>query len=119
MYSRFRLNFTLLALAFCCAAGDSTAHAADVLWVTSPGTSDTEVATDGVQLFGYYFSSNPTLTPTVNVNSVPFDLRSSPVAPPGLSFNGSYDNPEGEDLYQVPASPSNQGLQQILDSQNW
>ena len=112
-----RLLLSLSALVFCASA--SIARAADILWFASPGISDDEVLTEGTQVFGYYYSTNTTRPPTVNVNTVPFQLRTTIDVPPGLNFNGSYNNVEGEDLYQVPLSASNQGLSQILDGQNW
>jgi len=81
--------------------------------------ADTEVNTAGTQVFGYYFNSNPANPPVAVVNSVPFALQTTATAPAGLNFNGSYNNPESVDAYQVPASAANSGLNQIMDGQNW
>lgn len=100
-----------------CAFG--SARAASVSWTTSPGLNDSEVSTLGTQIFGYYFTADGGQPATAIVNTVPFQLSSSAIAPAGLNFNGSFDNPEGVDLYQVPLNGSNAGLNQILDGQNW
>src|SRR4030095_16929097 len=96
-----------------------SARAASVTWSTSPGVLDTEVSTNGSQVFGYYFNSSVTRPPTVIVNSVPFDLHASATAPDELNFNGSFNFPEDVDGYQVPLTAGNGGLNQILDGQNW
>lgn len=102
-----------------CVCTLGAANAADLTWTTSPGVADTEVSTNGTQVFGYYFSSNAGLPGVVSVNSVPFTLNASAAAPAGLNFNGSFNNPEAVDGYQVPLSGLNDGLNQILDGQNW
>ena len=99
-----------------CLAGVTTA--APVNWTTSPGLLDTEVSTNGVQIFGYYFAQFAGL-PVVPVNTAPFALWQSAAAPAGLIYNGSYNNVEGADLYQVTPSAGNSGLNQILDGQSW
>jgi autotransporter-associated beta strand protein len=93
-------------------------HAATITWTTSPGLDDAEVRTLGTQVYGYYWSAAGGADPVV-VNTVPFTLQTTTVAPAGLEFNGGYNNVEGVDLYQVPATASNAGLSQILDGQNW
>ena len=95
------------------------AGGAEITWETSPGVADTEVSTLGTQVFGYYFNPTTTRPGVVSVNTVPFALQSTATAPAGLDFNASYNNPEDVDLYQVTASDLNQGLNQILDGQNW
>jgi len=95
------------------------AQAANITWTTSPGVNDTEVSTTGTQLFGYYFSSNGGKAPVMTVNSVPFTLQTGVAAPASLNFNGSFNNPEEVDGYQVPLTASNTGLNDILDGQNW
>jgi hypothetical protein len=98
-----------------CLAG--SLQAAQISWTTSPGLTDTEVRTTGTQVFGYYWGSS---TPTVLVNTVPFVQVTSIVAPAGINFNGDYDHLEAAvDLYQVPITAANAGLNQILDGQNW
>jgi hypothetical protein len=95
----------------------SSLEAANVTWTTSPGLLDTEVSTLGTQVFGYYWGSS---TPTVMVNGVPFIQQTTVAAPAGLNFNGGYLNLEAAvDLYQVPLTAANAGLNQILDGQNW
>lgn len=99
-----------------CVAG--SLHAANVTWTTSPGLLDTEVRTTGTQVFGYYWSASGGAA-SVLVNAVPFALQTTTTAPPGLNYNGGYNNVEGIDLYQVPLTAGNAGLSQILDGQNW
>src|SRR5687768_9576360 len=111
------LLLPLLAIASLSAT--SPLNAASVAWSTSPGVADTEVSTAGTQVFGYYFNSNGANPPVATVNSVPFTLHTTATAPAGLNFNGSYNNPESVDAYQVPSSPANAGLNQIMDGQNW
>src|SRR4051812_6923465 len=95
-------------------------HAANISWTTSPGLMDTEVKTNGTQLFGYYWTADLAAPATVDVNTVPFQLQTTPpVEPTGLLFNGSFNNIEGVDLYQAPLTADNAGLSQILDGQNW
>ena len=93
-------------------------QAASINWSTSPGLLDTEVSTAGTQVFGYYWGSS---TATVIVNGVPFVQQTSITAPAGLSFNGTgYNHLEAAvNLYQVPLTAGNAGLNQILDGQNW
>ena len=114
------MNTRILAFAavsLCIAVGSS---AAPVNWTTSPGVADSEISRFGSQVFGYYFNSAAGLPSTVTVNTVPFTLSASPSAPLGLDFGASYNNNEsGGDLYQVPLTANNQGLNQILDGQNW
>ena len=93
-------------------------HAATIAWTTSQGLEDSEVRTLGTQVFGYYWSASGGADPVI-VNTVPFALQTTTVAPAGLNFNGSYNNVEGVDLYQVPLTANNAGLSQILDGQNW
>jgi hypothetical protein len=69
-------------------------HAATIAWTTSPGLDDSEVRTLGTQVFGYYWSASGGTDP-VTVNTVPFALQTTTVAPAGLNFNGSYNNVEG------------------------
>src|SRR5262245_3503334 len=88
-------------------------QAANIAWTTSPGLVDTEARTLGTQVFGYYWSASGGTDPVI-VNTVPFALQTTTVAPTGLNFNGSYNNVEGIDLYQVPATADNVGLSQIL-----
>ncbi len=95
-----------------------SASAAAVAWTTSPGLVDTEVSTAGSQVMGYYFNPNGANPAVAVVNTVPFTLHTTAAAPAGLNFNGSYNNPEDVNLYQVPAG-SNAGLNQIMDGQNW
>lgn len=105
----------LLALATVFAG---SASAASVAWTTSPGLTDAEVSTAGTQVMGYYFNPNGANPAVAVVNTVPFALLTTGAAPAGLNFNGSYNNPEDVNLYQVPAG-SNAGLNQIMDGQNW
>ncbi len=114
------VKIRILALAVTCLCGTDLSPAAPVNWTTSPGVVDTEISTTGSQVFGYYFNSAPGLPATVLVNTVPFTLNASPVAPLGLDFGISYQNNEqGGNLYQVPPTAANAGLNQILDGQNW
>src|SRR6476469_2167868 len=116
----FTMKTSVLPFALACVGTFGAAHAASINWSTSPGVLDTEVSRTGTQLFGYYFNSLAGLPSTVLVNTVPFTLQASPSAPPGLDFNGSYNNNEmGGDLYEVPLTTGNAGLNQILDGQNW
>lgn len=95
---------------------------ASITWTTSAGLADTEVSTNGTGVLAYYFSSNAggTRPATVPVNGVNFSLSNSATAPAGLAFNGgSFNNPEDVDCYQVPLTAANQGLNAILDGQNW
>lgn len=117
-YFRMKNRVLFSLLATLCAL--RVADAATVSWRTSPGVLDTEVSRNGTQVFGYYFNSAAGLQPTAIVNTVPFTLQQSPLAPLGLDFNGSYNNNEmGGDLYEVPLGAGNAGLNQILDGQNW
>ncbi|MGI8601466.1 MAG: PEP-CTERM sorting domain-containing protein [Verrucomicrobiales bacterium] len=93
-------------------------HAAQVTWTTSPGVDDSEVSTTGAQVFGYYFSASGG-PPVAIVNTAPFVLQTSTAPVAGLNYNGSYNNVEGIDLYQVPLGAGNSGLNMILDGQNW
>jgi hypothetical protein len=97
----------------------NAAPGASVSWSTTPGVVDTEVSTRGSLVFAYYFNSAAGLPATVTVNAVPFALQPTAAPPPGLDFNGSYNNAEGVNLYQVPPTPGNAGLNAILDGQNW
>jgi hypothetical protein len=119
MHPRVRLTFSIACFAIVCASALDATHAADIFWSITPGTSDTEVITEGDQVFGYYFNPDVNRPATVTVNTVPFTHRTTADAPPGLNFNGSYNNPENVDLYQVPLNGGNSGLDQILDGQNW
>jgi hypothetical protein len=112
------MNKRIFAFVLASVCGWATAEAANVIWTASPGKLDTEVSTRGTQLFGYYWSAagGPA---TALVNTVPFALQTTTVAPLGLNFNGSYNNVEGTDLYLVPLTAANAGLNQILDGQNW
>lgn len=87
-------------------------------WTTSPGVADTEVSIAGTQVFGYYWSASGGPA-TALVNTAPFALQTTPTAPAGLNFNGTFNNVEGIDVYQVPLTAANAGLNQILDGQNW
>jgi hypothetical protein len=118
MHPPVRLTIAIFSFAFVCAIAFDT-RAADIFWSVTPGTDDSEVTTDGTQVFGYYFNPSVTRPPIVLVNTVPFTLQTTAIAPPGLNFNGSYNNPEDVDLYQVPPNGDNSGLNQILDGQNW
>jgi len=109
----------LPCLAIATFSATSPLNAASIAWNTSPGVADTEVNTAGTQIFGYYFNSNPVNPAVATVNSVPFTLQTTAAAPAGLNFNGSYNNPEDVDTYQVPISAANSGLNQIMDGQNW
>lgn len=112
-------NRSFLALALGCSLA-SLAHGASITWTTSPGLVDTEVSTAGTGVLAYYFSSSAARPANVPVNGVNFALSNSPTAPAGLAFNnGSFNNPEDVDCYQVPLTASNQGLNAILDGQNW
>jgi len=92
-------------------------QAATISWTASPGRLDTEVSAAGTQVFGYYWGAS---TPTVLVNRVPFVLQITTAEPPGLRFNRSYDTLEtAYDLYRVPLTAGNAGLNQILDGQVW
>lgn len=108
---------TILSLAFVTMLAGSASGAA-IAWTTSPGLTDAEVSTAGTQVIGYYFNPNGANPATAIVNTVPFTLHTTGVAPAGLNFNGSYNNPEDVNLYQV-APGSNTGLNQIMDGQNW
>ena len=112
------MNKRVFASFLACLCASAAAHAAIVTWTTSPGKLDTEVSTNGAQLFGYYWSASGGPDPAV-VNTVPFTLQTTTVAPPELNYNGSYNNVEGTDLYQAPLTAENAGLNQILDGQNW
>jgi hypothetical protein len=112
---------TSLAIAFGLGFA-SLAHAASISWTTSAGLADTEVSTTGTGVLAYYFSSNAggVRPASVPVNGVNFTLSNSATAPAGLAFNGgSFNNPEDVDCYQVPLNAGNQGLNAILDGQNW
>lgn len=112
-------NRSFLALALGCGLA-SFAHGASITWTTSPGLVDTEVSTAGTGLLAYYFSSGAARPANVPVNGVNFALSNSPTAPAGLTFNGgSFNFPEDVDCYQVPLTAQNQGLNAILDGQNW
>lgn len=118
--SSFTMKNRAISFALACVGTLGAAHAASINWTTSPGVLDTEVSRNGTQIFGYYFNSLAGLPSTVLVNTVPFTLQASPSAPLGLDFNGSYNNNEmGGDLYEVPLTAGNAGLNQILDGQNW
>jgi hypothetical protein len=109
----------LLAFALGCGLG-TLAPGASITWTTSPGLADTEVSTVGTGVLAYYFSSGAARPATVPVNGVNFTLSNAPTAPAGLAFNnGSFNNPEDVDCYQVPLTDANQGLNAILDGQNW
>lgn len=98
------------------------AQGASITWTTSAGLADSEVSTAGTGTMAYYFSSNAggTRPANVAVNGVNFALSNSATAPAGLTFNGgSFNNPEDVDCYQVPLGAGNQGLNAILDGQNW
>lgn len=112
-----KVRILALPAAYLCTAGVSPA--ATVNWTTSPGVADTEISTFGSQVFGYYFNVAAGLPSTVIVNTVPFTLIPDTSVPAGLDFGASYNNAEGVDLYQVPPTAANAGLNQILDGQNW
>jgi len=100
----------------------SFAQAASITWTTSAGLVDSEVSTTGTGVLAYYFSSNAggVRPASVPVNGVNFTLSNSATAPAGLTFNGgSFNNPEDVDCYQVPLTAANEGLNAILDGQNW
>jgi hypothetical protein len=97
----------------------SLAHGASITWTTSPGLVDTEVSTVGTGVLAYHFTSNVALPASVAVNGVDFIRSTGAAAPAGLSFNGSFDNPEDVNCYQVPLTAENAGLNAILDGQNW
>lgn len=105
-----------LVIASLCAI--NSLRAASVTWTTSPGVLDTEVKTNGTQVFGYYWAAGGGPA-TALVNTVPFGLQTTTTAPAGLNFNGTFNNVEGIDVYQVPLTAGNAGLNQILDGQNW
>ena len=111
--SKVMLSFAL-AVGLCALRG---AHGAEVTWSTSPGLSDAEISTVGTQVMGYYFNSDTARPAVETVNGVPFTLHSTATAPAGLNFNGSYNNPENIDGYQVTPSAANDGLNRILDGQ--
>src|SRR5688500_15142674 len=102
MHLQRRLKVAIATFAFGCAAALNATHAADIFWSITAGTSDTEIITEGDQVFGYYFNPDVNRPATVTVNTVPFTHRTTTDAPPGLNFNGSYNNAENVDLYQVP-----------------
>jgi hypothetical protein len=109
----------LLALV-CAFSSAGPLSAAAISWSTSPGLADTEVSTAGPLVFAYYFSSGTTRPATVPVNGVGFVRHSVAAAPAGINFlNGSFNNPEDVDCYQVPITAANGGLNAILDGQNW
>jgi hypothetical protein len=119
MHSWSRLSFLIAALAIASAGSADPAQAADIFWTVTPGIDDAEVSTEGDLVFGYYFNPDTARPVTVTVNTVPFERQSTGTAPAGLQYNGSYNNPENVDLYQVPLDTNNAGLDQILDGQNW
>ncbi|MBA3481837.1 MAG: hypothetical protein H0T51_08485, partial [Pirellulales bacterium] len=102
-------------------AGVARVAGAEVTWVTSPGLLDTEVSTAGTQILGYYFSAGTDMEPpVVMVNRVPFASHTLSTPPAGLSYNGSYENPESFfNLYRVTPTAGNTGLNQILDGQTF
>lgn len=100
----------------------SLSQGASITWSTSAGLADSEVSTAGTGVLAYYFSANAggVRPASVPVNGVNFALSNSATAPSGLAFNaGSFNNPEDVDCYQVPLTAGNQGLNAIMDGQNW
>ncbi len=109
-------KFAITSVAALLSAGFVSAAA--VSWTTSAGLTDAEVSTAGTGVFAYYFNSDTART-NQTVNGVNFVLHTTGTAPAGLNFNGSFNNPENVDCYQVAASAANVGLNAILDGQNW
>ncbi len=93
-------------------------HAASIAWTTSPGINDSEVSAAGTPVIAYYFNPTTARPAIVDVNGVNFELHSTGTAPAGHNFNGSFNNPEDVDTYQVSVG-SNAGLNAILDGQTW